>query len=47
MEKEATLGMPLSVHRWMLADIHRAMAALKGIAELNEMGDGEECGRSN
>lgn len=39
METEPTLTMPSAVHKWMLTDIKTAIAALKGIAELNEMGD--------
>lgn len=47
MDMETTLGMPSAVHRWMLSDIRKAMAALKGIAELNEMGERQDIARSN
>lgn len=47
MDMETTLGMPSAVHRWMLSDIRKVMAALKGIAELNEMGEIQDIERSN
>lgn len=42
MDTEPTLTMPSAVHRWMLTDIKTAFAALKGIAELNEMGENQD-----
>lgn len=42
MNIEPTLTMPSAVHRWMQSDIKTAIAALKGIAELNEMGEHQD-----
>lgn len=42
MDIEPTLTIPPAVHKWMLSDIKAAFAALKGIAELNEMGENQD-----